>query len=276
MSSLTTLEKRYFEGLFGMSGGYVLDFTNNSFAQLFSDTVKIDIYDNKYAYYGDSKAKRMRRFWEIESDPIVGKVLSTILDVWKYENINKGNADPLNVSYVKCGEIISRLLGKPSKVENTESDFLTHDFGDIRVSHLKIDSSLIPVLDERISEAKIGLKNNLSLSVIFLCGSVLEGILLAVATQYPMRFNQSQSSPKDKQGKVKPFQDWTLANFIDVAYEIELLGLDVKKFSHVLRDFRNYIHPYQQMVSNFCPDIHTARICLQVLEAAIANLSENT
>ena len=40
------------------------------------------------------------------------------------------------------------------------------------------------------------------------------------------------------------------------------------------RGFRNYIHPYQQQASNFAPDEHTARICLQVLKAAIAQLSE--
>jgi len=51
-----------------------------------------------------------------------------------------------------------------------------------------------------------------------------------------------------------------------------LLRLDVKKFSHVMRDFRNYIHPYEQMASKFNPDKHTAEICLQVLRAAIVGL----
>jgi hypothetical protein len=255
-----------------MSGGYVLDFTNNSFAQLFSETVKIDIYDNKYTTYGDSKAKRMRSFWELESDPVVGKVLSTILDVWKFENDKKGNAST-NTGYSECKKITNRLLGRPQKEMDSESVFLTQDFGEITVSNLKIESALIPILDSRIKEACICLKNGCSLSVIFLCGSILEGILLAVATQNPKKFNQAITSPKDEQGKVKPFQSWALSNFIDVSYEIEFLGLDVKKFSHALRDFRNYIHPYQQAVSNFNPDKHTAEICMQVLKAAIADIS---
>ena len=271
MSSLTTLEKRCFEGLFGMASGYVLDFTNQSFAQLFHDTVKINIDDAKYAIYGDSKAKRMRAFWEMESDPIVGKVLSTILEVWKFENDKKGNA-PTNAGYSECKKIVGRLLGKPLKEEDGESDFLTKDFGEITVGNLKIESALIPILDSRIKEACIGLKNGLSLSVIFLCGSVLEGILLAIATQNPQKFNQATASPKDKQSKVKPFQEWTLSNFIDVSCEIELLDLDVKKFSHALRDFRNYIHPYEQMRSAFNPDKHTAEMCMQVLKAAIADI----
>ncbi len=45
MSSLRTIEKRYFEDLFGMSSGYVLEFTNNTFAEFFRENVHINIYD---------------------------------------------------------------------------------------------------------------------------------------------------------------------------------------------------------------------------------------
>ena len=252
---------------------YVLDFTNNSFAELFRDTIKINIYDAKYAVYGDSKAKRLRRFWELETDQSVGKVLSAMLDVWKFENDRKGKAATSTV-YSECKKINERLLGKLQKETGNINDFLTHDYGDININHLKIDSTIIPILDFRIKEALKCIKNELSLSVIFLCGSILEGLLLAVATKNPKDFNQASCSPKDSQGKVKTFPDWTLANFIDVAHEIDYLGLDVKKFSHALRDFRNYIHPYQQMASRFNPDKHTAQICMQVLKAAIADLSK--
>src|ERR1035438_7479579 len=49
MADLKTLEKRQYEDLLGMSGGYVLDFTNRSFADLFRDSVGINIYDAKYS-----------------------------------------------------------------------------------------------------------------------------------------------------------------------------------------------------------------------------------
>jgi hypothetical protein len=111
------------------------------------------------------------------------------------------------------------------------------------------------------------------LAVIFHCGSILEGLLLDVASANPGQFNQAPNSPKDKVGKTKRFSDWKLAELIDVACELGYLRLDVKKFSHSLRDFRNYIHPHEQMSSGFRPDKHTAEICLQVLRAAIASLS---
>jgi hypothetical protein len=55
--------------------------------------------------------------------------------------------------------------------------------------------------------------------------------------------------------------------------EVGLLKLDVKKFSHGLRDFRNFSHPYEPMVSGFSPDEHTAKVCFQVLKAALASVA---
>jgi hypothetical protein len=100
----------------------------------------------------------------------------------------------------------------------------------------------------------------------------LEGVLLGMALNNPKEFNQAVASPKDKEGKVKQFHEWSLSNLIDVASETGFLKEDVKKFSHSLRDFRNYIHPFEQLSSRFNPDEHTAKICLQVLQAAIYQL----
>ena len=81
--------------------------------------------------------------------------------------------------------------------------------------------------------------------------------------------------PKHKEtDKVKQFHEWSLNNFVEVAHDIGFIGLDVKTYSHSLRDFRNYIHPYEQMSSGFNPDMHTARISWQVLKAAIHDIYE--
>jgi hypothetical protein len=97
--------------------------------------------------------------------------------------------------------------------------------------------------------------------------------LLGIAINAPQPFNQSKCAPKDKHsGSVLRFPEWSLSAFIDVAHDFGLLGLDVKKYGHALRDFRNFIHPYEQMRANFTPDTHTARIGMQVLLAAIADL----
>jgi hypothetical protein len=271
MSSLKAIEKRVFEDLLGMGSGYVLDFSNNTFAEFFRETANIDIYAPKYDFNGDSKAKRLRAFWETEADALVGKVLSGLLDIWQYNTSGGGQTDD-SPQYKHAVGIVSRLTGKRPDPVATEQDFLHRQYQDISIKNLSIDPNLVPVLESRFAEAQLCL-TSAPLATILLCGSILEGILLGVALQRPKEFNQAANSPKDKDTKVKPFHEWSLAQFIDVAHGLGILKLHVKKFSHELRDFRNYIHPYQQLASKFTPDKHTAEICLQVLKAAIADLS---
>jgi hypothetical protein len=66
MADLTMLEKRKLESLLGMSGGYVLDFSNRIFAEFFRETVSRDIYADAYNQGSGSKAHRMRAFWQKE------------------------------------------------------------------------------------------------------------------------------------------------------------------------------------------------------------------
>lgn len=161
-----------------------------------------------------------------------------------------------------------------TKTEIKEEDFINREFEEISIDKLGLDSIVSESLNLRFDEIKKGINSIAPLSVIFLSGSSLEGILLGFASKLPKEFNQANSAPKDKEGKVKSFHEWTLSNFIDTAYEIGLLKEDVKKFSHVLRDFRNYIHPYEQISKNFNPDIHTAKLCWQVLKVAVIQLSK--
>jgi hypothetical protein len=156
-----------------------------------------------------------------------------------------------------------------------EDEFLKREFSEISLEKIGLDGIVTETLKLRFEEIKKCLTAEAPLSVLFLAGSTLEGILLGIALKHPKEFNQSKSSPKNKEGKVKQFQDWTLSNYIDVAYDVGLLMEDVRKFSHSLRDFRNYIHPYEQVSSGFNPDKHTATICWQVLKAAIYQLTEN-
>jgi len=156
-----------------------------------------------------------------------------------------------------------------------EDDFLKQEFTNLNIDSLGLDASISEIIKLRFNEIEICLQSNASLSSIFLIGSTLEGILLGISLQNPQKFNQAVSAPKDKStNKVKQFHLWTLSNFIDVSFEVGLLKQDVKKFSHVIKDFRNFIHPYEQMSSKFNPDKHTALICWQVLKAAIYQLSE--
>lgn len=137
-----------------------------------------------------------------------------------------------------------------------------------------VDPALIPILENRFTEAQRCLSHS-PMATIMLCGSLLEGLLLGLANKRPADFNRCPQSPKDENGKPKPFKDWSLAQLIDVAHNIGLLRLDVKNFGQHLRNFRNYIHPYQQMKEGFDPDRYTAEMSLTAVKAAIYNLASN-
>jgi hypothetical protein len=271
MSSLKIVERQCFEDLFGMASGYVLDFTNPTFSEFFRESAQTDIYSDKYAINGDSKAKRLRAFISLEPDALVGKVLSDLVEYWRYKTPHPSVHDQQLV--VQATRVIERLLGKPVQPKESGDEFLKKDFGPLTLQKIPSAAPLVSILEMRLGEANRCLQANAPLAVIFHCGSVLEGLLLGIASSHPREFNQAPSSPKDREGKVRSLHDWTLSQLIDVACELGFLKLDVKKFSHGLRDFRNYIHPYAQMSARFNPDRHTAEICLQVLKAAVASLS---
>ena len=274
MSSLRSMDRLPFEELLEMSGGYVLDFTDASFGRFIRDAVGRNIHDERYSKNGFSKAKKLRVFWEIEPDPIVAKLLYELIEYWSYRNPTPTVQQQARVQ--KCREIVQRLDGSQRQAsEMNEAEFLRIKFVDAPFEKLRIESNLIPILKVRFEEAQKSLKAEAPLAAIFLCGSILEGILLGVAMENLKEFNQAGCTPRDDNGKPKQVHHWSLAQLIDVACEVGYLRLDVKKFSHELRDFRNYIHPFQQMRSRFDPDKHTAEICMQVLRAAIACLSEN-
>ncbi len=128
MSSLTEIEKRYFEELFGMRSGYVLDFTDRTFSEFFRSTVQLNIDDPKYG--ATSKAKRLRSLWEQEPDAAVGRILGELLKVWVHSQTDKAAA-LRNDTYLEAKNTVARLTEAPVLKEISEVtrrnifDFLT-------------------------------------------------------------------------------------------------------------------------------------------------------
>ena len=105
MSDLTAIEKRKIERALGMGSGYVLNFSNRTFAEFFIDSFGVDIYDSKYDYGSGSKANRMRAFWEHESNYLVGKALGLLFEEWKEFKAYDSPLEPPE----ECLKIVRRL-----------------------------------------------------------------------------------------------------------------------------------------------------------------------
>ncbi|MFP4635930.1 MAG: hypothetical protein ACLFRD_08715 [Nitriliruptoraceae bacterium] len=80
MADLDNATKRKLELLFDMSGGYVLDFSNASFADFVKTAIGIDPYDK---YPPESKARLLRRIWQVEPWPLVAKLNRELLEHWR-------------------------------------------------------------------------------------------------------------------------------------------------------------------------------------------------
>ncbi len=190
-------------------------------------------------------------------------------DGWKV--VRKGK----EITFAKADSIDFNYEGDADTADDEET-FLNKEFGALKLEKLGLDDSMLRIVQIRVDEMKSCLKTKSPLALIFLCGSTAEGLLLNTASNNPRLFNQASSSPKDKHGKVYPLHKWKLKDLIEVACEVGFIGEDVKKFGHALRDFRNYIHPNQQLLSGFDPDQRTAAICWQVFQALVESLRRNS
>ena len=82
MDQLRPIELKLVDELFGMSSGYVLDFSNSTFADFFCREVGLDIYDEAYAIYGTSKGKHLRAFLTIGQPKAIAKALAALGLLW--------------------------------------------------------------------------------------------------------------------------------------------------------------------------------------------------
>lgn len=185
-------------------------------------------------------------------------------DKWSVVRIND------TITFRRLDKVVVDI-DKSTPTEIKEDEFLKLTYT-INIDSIGLDTNVSDIIKQRLKEVEVCIGNEAPLASILLIGSIMEGMLLGTASMYPQQFNQAPSAPRDKDGKVKIFPNWTLNSFIDVASEVGLLKQDVRKFGHIVRDFRNYIHPYEQMSSRFFPDTHTALICFQVLKAAISQI----
>jgi hypothetical protein len=106
MSDLSRVERRKLEKLLGMSSGYVLNFSDRTYFDFFID-YRVEIDTPQYRTGGDSKAKRMRTFWDIAPNNTVGRVIDGLIAYGIQENCF-GDSNPVLID--DCRKIAYRLL----------------------------------------------------------------------------------------------------------------------------------------------------------------------
>lgn len=255
----------------GRGAGYVLNFSDMDYSGFFRD-FDVDIFAEKYASEGSSKGKRLRAFLRGTRPPLSGQVLATLLK----HRLVSGNAPPVEADRLEFESIAKRLGGNianpRSEVPGSEDQLLKLIFQPKVFEQLPVDGAMSRLLVARMEEAQRCVDNSAYLSAVILCGSVLEGICLGYGTHHPEAVNKGYVARYSK--PAPQFFDWKLSQWIEVLGRISVLSQNVVKFGTALRDFRNYIHPQEQLANRFNPDKHTARIAFQVVVAAADDLTQ--
>jgi hypothetical protein len=115
VAKLTTTEKQILEDLFQMGGGYVLNFSDRTFGEFFNDDLATNIFEQKYNYASGSKANRLRGFWQVADDTLVGKSIDHLL-VYIDTQVALGRIGPEKFPdhlVQRARTISSRLSGAP-------------------------------------------------------------------------------------------------------------------------------------------------------------------
>src|SRR5687768_5677236 len=93
MTNIRSIDMMFLDHIFEMGDGYVLNFSDRSFAQFFAEELNIDIDDPIYARNGGSKGKRLRCFLQTVDKPVA---VQTLKALWEYREAMRqrsGQAD---------------------------------------------------------------------------------------------------------------------------------------------------------------------------------------
>lgn len=137
-------------------------------------------------------------------------------------------------------ESITKLSVIPGAVNSTDTppNFLS----------LVTDNEMAAILERRWNECIICVNSKAPLSATVMMGGLLESLLLTRFLQLSDKkpVFKATSCPKDKTGTPQQFKEWVLRNYIDVAHELGWISQTEKDVGEVLRDYRNYIHPFKE------------------------------
>lgn len=119
MPKIRPIDMTTIDQIFDMGDGYVLNFSDKTFAEFFAGELNIDINDDRYYAEGSSKAKRLRYFLKVSSTDLAVKTLSIL---WEYREAIRqqfDREDKVQNAQGRLLDIIDRLRGNKPQAEPT-------------------------------------------------------------------------------------------------------------------------------------------------------------
>jgi hypothetical protein len=201
-----------------------------------------------------SPIKALALAWFNNQGPTISTIAETS-DLQELDDLYKGILAAADLSSLRSKydsllkEVKASLISVRSKslsagARNTAAGDRPPDF-----APLISDPAMQTILNGRWSECVLSLQAGAPMAATVMMGGLLEALLLGRIHRESNKapIFQAASAPSDKTGKTKPLNEWTLKNYIDVSHDLGWISVSAKDVGEVLRDYRNYIHPFKQL-----------------------------
>ena len=115
MPVIRRIDMQVIDKIFGMEGGYVLDFSDRTMAQFFAEDLNIDIDHHRYQDDGTSKARRLRCLLRKEDVETAIRVLNALWDYREARRALTGQEERVSNAHAQFLNVLNRVGGKPSQ-----------------------------------------------------------------------------------------------------------------------------------------------------------------
>ncbi len=122
----------FLDDLFAMGGGYVLNFSDRTFALFFAEELNIDIDNPMYAQGGTSKGKRLRYFLRSVDTPTAVRTLKALWEYREAAREHAGQEETVNNAQGRFLRLLDQLQGTTSRTHVQVNAIPAHDRDKIR------------------------------------------------------------------------------------------------------------------------------------------------
>jgi hypothetical protein len=130
------------------------------------------------------------------------------------------------------------------------------------------DNDLRAIIERDYSEIQKAYVSGCWKSVLILCGGAIEAILTDLLVSNDAATKATKSAPKEPD-----ITRWDLSDLINVAVELRLVYAGVEKLSHPLREYRNLVHPSNELRNKLRFSVEEAKIAVEILNMVHRDLS---
>lgn len=160
---------------------------------------------------------------------------------------------------------VGNSLGKlKARLHTAESTPVTQD----RAFAYVEDAAIRVLIQRDYHEIQRAFIAGCSKSVLVLCGGVVEAILLDA-----LQKDVTAALGAASRGRQSDLTRWDLVDLINVAVELKIISPSVQKLGNPVREYRNLIHPGNEIRNGLTFGAEEARIAIEVLHILDRDLS---